>query len=85
MIYLQITIVDDCQMYIYIKNKSEHQHTGSLADVKCKILYDSQENLIGMEIVSKRSDTGQEIILPEIGAIEFPMHNAEIKQEKMES
>lgn len=82
MIIMQITIVDDCQMYIYMKNKFKHQHTGSLPDIRCKLLYDSDDNFIGIKIVSQRSDTGQDIILPEIGAIEFPIHNAEVKQDE---
>lgn len=77
---MQITISDDCQMYIYLKDKSKHKHTGSLSDVKCNLLYDSNDNFIGINILSKRSDTGASIVLPEIGSIEFPMHNALVKQ-----
>ncbi|GGG82081.1 hypothetical protein GCM10010918_44280 [Paenibacillus radicis (ex Gao et al. 2016)] len=52
---MQITIAGDCQMYIYLKNKSMH-HQGSLADVKCKLLWDSEDNFIGINIMSQRSD-----------------------------
>lgn len=78
---MQITIADDCQMYIYFKNKEIHKHTGSLSDVKCKLLYDLNDNFIGINIQRKRSDTGQEIELPTIGVIEFPTHNATVKQD----
>ncbi|MGG4141744.1 hypothetical protein ABEW34_01325 [Paenibacillus algorifonticola] len=81
---MQITIADDCQMYIYFKDKSKHQHEGSLPDVKCNLLYDSLGNLIGMRILSRRSDNGQDILLPEVGEVEFPLHNAKVTQSDSE-
>ncbi|RAR38905.1 hypothetical protein [Paenibacillus sp. MDMC362] len=78
---MQITIAGDCQMYIYFKDKSKHQHQGSLSDVRCKMLYDSSNNLVGINILSTRSDTGESIVFPEIGSIEFPMYNATITQD----
>jgi len=77
---MQITIAGDCQMYIYFKDKSKHQHQGSLSDVRCNLLYDSSDNLIGINVLSKLSNTGQDIVLPEVGAIEFPLYNATVIQ-----
>ncbi|MBT2764293.1 MULTISPECIES: hypothetical protein [Paenibacillus] len=79
---MQITIEENCQMYIYLKDKSKHQHKSSLSDVKCKLLYDSNDNFIGINIMDQRSDTGASIVLPEVGAIEFPVHNALVKQDE---
>ena len=79
---MQITIVGDCQMYIYIKDKNIHKHKGSLSGVKCKLLYDSEDNFIGINIMNQQSYTGTIIVLPEVGAIEFPMHNAMVTQDE---
>ncbi|GIP25402.1 hypothetical protein J23TS9_05320 [Paenibacillus sp. J23TS9] len=81
---MQITIAGDCQMYIYLKDKDVHKHKCSISDVRCKMLYDSQDNFIGVNIMSKRSDTGTSIVLPEVGAIEFPMYNAKVTENESE-
>lgn len=78
---MQITIADNCQMYIYFKNKDVHKHKKSLSDIKCKLLYDSQDNFVGISIMNQRSDTGDVIGLPEVGAVEFPMYKAKISQD----
>ena len=84
MFSMQITIVDDCQMYIYLKDKNVHKHIGSLSDVKCKLLYDLQDNFIGIIIQNERSDTGEEIVLPKVGQIDFTLYKATVTQDEDE-
>ncbi|MFB5269110.1 hypothetical protein ACE41H_20305 [Paenibacillus enshidis] len=78
---MKISVHDDFQMYIYLKNKDVHKHKKSLPDIKCKLLYDSQDNFVGISIMSQQSDTGEVIELPEVGAVEFPMYKAKISQD----
>ncbi|WP_336772659.1 hypothetical protein [Paenibacillus sp. MMO-58] len=78
---MKITISGDCHMYIYLKDKDKHEYTGSLSDIKCCLLYDLNENFIGIRILSKRSDTGECLELPKMGEIEFPLHSAVVSQD----
>ncbi|WP_149847140.1 hypothetical protein [Paenibacillus sp. 37] len=77
---MQISIYDNSQLYISLKDKKIHKHEGSLADIKCKLLYDSNDNFIGIKILCTLSDTGENIVLPEVGPIEFPMQKAIVTQ-----
>ncbi|WP_405158488.1 hypothetical protein [Paenibacillus sp. FSL H8-0283] len=81
---MQVTITDDCQMYIRLKEFNSHKFESSLAEVKCKLLYDSFNNFVGIKIMSQLGETDKNIELPELGSIEFPIHNADVMQNKNE-
>lgn len=85
---MQITISEDCMMYIYLKDSEEHKHerTKMCSDICCFLLYDAAENLLGIRIINKRDDNESliDIQLPEVGKVEFPIYNAMITETEQE-
>lgn len=84
---MQITISEDSMMYIYLKDNKKHKHerTKTRSDVACFLLYDGAENLLGIRIINKHEDEPLvDIHLPKVGAVEFPMHNAQITETEQE-
>ncbi|MFD2114335.1 hypothetical protein ACFSTH_00875 [Paenibacillus yanchengensis] len=76
---MRITIEGDSQMYIYLKDAKIHQIThNTLTDVLCYLLFDVANNFIGIRICNRNANTGQELVLPMVGEIEYPLHQASI-------
>lgn len=78
---MKVSIHNDSQLYIRMKDGNVHNFKKSLAEIKCKLLYDVNDNFLGMKILSQRSATGENVELPEIGPVEFPLFSSEIKQD----
>ncbi|MFD5020868.1 hypothetical protein ACFWMP_18345 [Paenibacillus sp. NPDC058367] len=85
---MQITISEDCMMYIYLKDSEEHKHerTKTRSDICCFLLYDAADNLLGIRIINKRDGDESliDIHLPKVGEVEFPMYNAIITESEQE-
>lgn len=80
---MQITISEDCMMYIYLKDSNKHKYekNKSRSDVSCYLLYDAADNLLGIRIINKYEDEPLiNIQLPKVGEVEFPMCNAQITE-----
>ncbi|WP_312149894.1 hypothetical protein [Paenibacillus odorifer] len=84
---MQITISEDTTMYIYLKDRSKHKYVKnkSRSDVICYLLYDAADNMLGIRIINKYDDEPlNDIQLPKLGKVEFPMHNAQITETEQE-
>ncbi|SFL12814.1 hypothetical protein SAMN03159341_103376 [Paenibacillus sp. 1_12] len=91
---MQITIEDNSLMYIYLKSKDNHEKLGKcVSDVKCFLLYDIQENIVGFKLINTRDNTDislngipliETIKLPTVGYIDTPQHNASITESENE-
>lgn len=85
-----ITIEDNAFMYIYLKSRDHHKKIRNcISDVKCSLLYDNSDNLIGLRICNTRdhadiSLNGMPIIetikLPSVGYIDTPLYSATITE-----
>ncbi|MBH5318980.1 hypothetical protein I6N90_14335 [Paenibacillus sp. GSMTC-2017] len=82
---MQITIEDNSLVYIYLKDAGkERLKSDSLNFIKCHLLYDGKNNFIGMRIFNEIEDSDESIILPLVGEIEFPLHNAKLEVNESE-
>jgi hypothetical protein len=89
---MQITIEDNSIMYIYLKSPENHlRHGKCITDVKCNLLYDESDNLIGLKLLNRRDNTQislngipltEQIKLPSVGFIDLPVHNAKISDDE---
>lgn len=75
---MHITIEDDFLIYIYLKDQSKYTRNGGGGSaVSCFLLYDQNGNWIGVRITNKDTE-GNTITLPDIGDIDYPIHNGEV-------
>jgi hypothetical protein len=91
---VQITIEDNSMMYIYLKSPESHVlNRECMSDVKCNLLYDESDNLIGIKLLNKRENSEisvngipqiEQIKLPAVGDVELPTYNATITEKENE-
>jgi hypothetical protein len=72
-------------MYIYLKSPENHQKVGRcISDVRCSLLYDGLDNLMGIKLFNERTDNDsrnkEQIKLPNVGSIDMPLYNSEITE-----
>lgn len=93
-IQIQIIIEGNAFVYIYLKSTDNHKRIGKcLSDVRCSLLYDSNENLIGMKLFNARNNSDislngipltENIKLPTVGYVDAPSHNVTITETENE-
>ncbi|WP_438349198.1 hypothetical protein ACP8HI_00415 [Paenibacillus sp. FA6] len=82
---MQITIEDNAIMYIYLKSSERYEKVGKLiSDVRCGLLYDGSDNLIGIKVFNERTNDGngliEQIDLPNVGIIDMPIYKSKISK-----
>lgn len=93
-LYMQISIEDNALIYIYLKSKENHERVGNcLADVRCYLLYDDIDNLIGLKLFNTRDNPEisingipliESINLPTVGYVDTPFHNSTITETEID-
>lgn len=92
---MQITIEDNAFMYIYLKSRDQHKKIGKcICGVRCFLLYDDEETLIGLRMSSTRNHEDislngipitETIKLPNVGYVDTPLYNAAITEAENET
>lgn len=91
---MQITIEGNAFVYIYLKSIDNHERIGKcLSDVRCDLLYDDKDNLIGVKLCNTRDNSDislngrpliENIKLPTVGYVDTPCHNSTIAETEEE-
>lgn len=89
---MQICIEDNSLIYIYLKSEDYHMSIGkSISDVTCGLLYDDNDNLIGLKLLNTRENTDisvngipliEKINLPKVGNVDTPLYNSAITEDE---